>query len=96
MKNHKSIALCLAKLLQQAQQEQGISQKDLAVAAGVSQSRISEMFSGKYVPLLSTFIKVAIILKIREFSLVVPDPTMEDLGDIREGMSIAELIEYEG
>jgi len=89
-----NLAQQLCKMLHDEQKRQGITQKDLAKQSGVSQSRISEMFSGKYVPLLSTFVKVAMVLKIKTI-ILTPD-TITDLGDIREGMSIVEIIEYEG
>lgn len=53
--------------------ERGISQKDLAKRAGLSQSTVAQLESGLKSPSLSTMEKIAKELQLETYQLLVPD-----------------------
>lgn len=80
--------------LKQVRECKGISQLELSFKAGVSQTMISQVESGKKIPTLTTFVKLCTALDVQP-EMMVSDDKRKDISIEREEAkkTIKELID---
>lgn len=83
-KSKGSIQEIVSRRIRMLRIKKGLTQKSLAKAAGLDQTYLAKIETGKKLPLLKTICALADVLKVETHELLIPEETQRKLSQKKE------------